>query len=137
MGIGILPNVNSQKKKNRDVKPGISVCSHITRLMNNQTKAKERPLFTEKKRKRRQECGGYCENCATIELRLARLGSIGFSKRKTVPVKPDAKSPGTVSKNTVRSVYATSRKHPGKERTIAWKNTSQPPTSAKSLRCEM
>ena len=33
-------------------------------------------------------------------LRLARLGSIGFSKWKTVPVKPDAKSLGTNSKDT-------------------------------------
>ena len=90
MGIGTLPNVNFTQQK-RAVKSGISVCSHITRLMNNQTKAKERPLFTQKKRKRRQECGGYCENCATIELRLARLGSIGFSKRKTVRGKPDEK----------------------------------------------
>ena len=31
---------------------------------------------------RRQECCGYCEKCTTIGLRLARLGSIGFSERK-------------------------------------------------------
>ena len=33
---------------------------------------------------RRQECCGYCENCTTIGLCLARLGSICFSKRTTV-----------------------------------------------------
>ena len=33
-------------------------------------KAKERLLFPPKKRKRRQECCGYCENCTTIGLRL-------------------------------------------------------------------
>ena len=36
-------------------------------------------------------------------------------------MKPDAKSLGTASKNTVHSVHAASRKHPEKERTIAWK----------------
>ena len=42
-----------------------------------------------------------CENCTKIGLHLARLGSIGFSKRKTVPGKPDAKSLGTNSKGTI------------------------------------
>ena len=54
-------------------------------------KAKERLLFTHKKRKRRQKCSGYCEHRITVELRLARLGSIGFSKRRTVPVKTRCK----------------------------------------------
>ena len=34
---------------------------------------------------------GCCEKCTTIGLRLARLGSIGISKRKTVPGKPDVR----------------------------------------------
>ena len=38
---------------------------------------------------------------------------------------PDAKRPGTDSKGTIHSVYATSSEYPGKERTIACKNTSQ------------
>ena len=51
--------------------------------------------------------------------------------------KPDAKSLGTDSKNTIHSFYATSSKYQGRERTIAWKNTSQKKTSAaKSLRYE-
>ena len=65
---------------------------------------------------------------------VARLGSIGFPKRKTALGKPDAKSLGTDPKSTVHSVYATSSKYPGKERTIARKNTSQKSLSAKSLR---
>ena len=85
------PSVNFTKQK-RTAKPGISVCSRIIRLMNNQTKEpKKGYYFTQKKRKRRQECCDNCENCTTIGLRLPRLGSIGFSKRRTVPVKPDAK----------------------------------------------
>ena len=46
------------------------------------------------------------------------------SQRGKQPGKPDAKSLGINSKSTVRKVYATSSKYPGKERTIAWKNTN-------------
>ena len=73
------------------------------------------------KSKRRQECSGYCENWITIGLRLSRLGSIGFSKWKTVSGKPDAKSLGTNPKNTIHEVYAASSEYPRKERTIVWK----------------
>ena len=54
-------------------------------------KSNKNNCFQKKKRKRRQECCGYCENCVTIGLRLARLGCVGFSKRQTVLEKPDAK----------------------------------------------
>ena len=72
-----------------------------------------------KKRKRRQECSGYFENCTKIGLRLARLGCVGFSKSQTVPGKPDAKSLGIDSKSTVHSVYATSSKYRRREKAIA------------------
>ena len=87
-------------------------------------KPKKSDPSLKKKRMRRQECSSSCEICTTIGLRLASLGCVGFSKRQTVPVKPDAKSLGTDSKSTIHSVYATSSKYPGKERTITWKNTS-------------
>ena len=131
--IGILPNVNSTKQEGAE-NFGTSVCSRIIRLSNNQTKSQRKDTILNKKRKQRQECCGYCENCTTIGLRLAKLGCVGFSKRQTVPVKPDAKSLGIDSKGTVHSVYATSSKYPGNETTIAWKNTSQISSSAKSLR---
>ena len=99
-------------------------------------KAEERQLFPQMKFKRRQECCGYRENCTTIGLRLARLGCVGFSKRQTVPGKPDAKSLGISSKSTVHSVHATSCGVSGKRRTIVGKNTSHKSSSAKSLRCE-
>ena len=60
-----------------------------------------------------------------------------FSKRQTVPGKPDAESLGTNSKGSIHPVYATSSKYPGKERTIAWKNASQNSSSSKSLRNEI
>ena len=91
VNIGILPNDNSIKL-NRAAKLGISVCSRITRLMNNPTKSQIKATIPQKKSKRREECCGSCENCTTIGLRLARLGSIGFSKGKTFPGKPGAKS---------------------------------------------
>ena len=97
MNIGIRPSANSMKTK-RVVRLETSVCFRIIRLMNNQIKS-QKELFPKKKRKRRQECCGYCENCTTIGLRLGLLGSIDFSKRKTVSVKPDAKSLG-------RQIYA-------------------------------
>ena len=94
------------------------------RLMNNQAKSPKTATIPTK-RERRQECCGYCENCTTIGLRLARLGCVGISNRHTVPEKQDAKILGIASNSTVHSVYATSSKDPGKERTIAWKNTGQ------------
>ena len=42
VSVGILSNVNSLKL-NRDAKPGMSVCSRITRLMKNQIKSPKRP----------------------------------------------------------------------------------------------
>ena len=67
-------------------------------------KKPKKGYYSHERRKRRQECCGYCENCTTIGLRLARLGSIGFSKRKTAPEKLDAKSLGIDSKSTIHSV---------------------------------
>ena len=50
---------------------------------------------------------------------------------------PMQKSLGTNSKGTIHQVHATSREYPGKERTIAWKNTSQNSISAKYLRLKI
>ena len=44
---------------------------------------------------------------------------------------------GIDSKRKVHSVYATSSKYPGKERTIAWTNTSSNLSISESLRCEI
>ena len=49
MNIGILPNVNSTKL-NR-VKLGISVCSRIMRLMNNQTESQRKATIRTKEKK--------------------------------------------------------------------------------------
>ena len=51
VNMGILPNVNFTKKKKRDVKPVISVCSRIIRLTNNQTKSRKRATIPKKEEK--------------------------------------------------------------------------------------
>ena len=83
------------------------------------------------------------KNAVAIVKTVSQIGcvsqdseSLVSQRGKTSPGKPDAKSLGTNSKSTVHSVYAASSKDPGKERTIARKNTSQTSSSAKSLRCE-
>ena len=110
MNFGILPSVNFTKLK-RDAKPDHKVDEQPNK------KLKQSYYSHKMKRRRRQECCCYCEKCITIGLRLARIGSIGFSKRII----------GTDSKNTIHSIYATSSKYPGKERTIAWKNEVKKP----------
>ena len=70
-------------------------------------KAPQRLLFTKKKRKRRQECCGDCENCITIGLRLARLGTIGFSKKQTATGEARCKVLGSIRK--VRFTQSTLR----------------------------
>ena len=54
-------------------KAGDRCLFRIIKLMNDQTKNTRR-LHFHKRRKRRQECCGYCENYITIGLRLARFG---------------------------------------------------------------
>ena len=106
---------------------------HCKRLTNNQKKSRNKLPFTKVKPQRRQKCSGYCEICTSVGLSLARLGAIGFSKRKTASEKPDAKSLGPIR----RIRYATSSKYLEEERTIAWKSSSQNSSSQKSLRCEI
>ena len=84
------------------------------------------------------------KSAVTIVKTVPQLGcvsqdsdALGFSKRQTVPGKPDAQSLWIDSKSTIHTVHATSSKYPGKQRTIAWKNTSQNSSSAKSLRREI
>ena len=60
-----------------------------------------------------------------------------FHKEANSYGETDAKSLGIDSKRAVHSVYATSSKYTGKERTIEWKNTSQISSSAKSLRYDI
>ena len=121
VNIGILPSVKFFTKQKRVAKQEMSVCSRIKRLVNNQTKSQRKATIHTKEEKATTRTLWLLWNCSTIGLRLARLGCVGFSKRQTVPGKPDAKSLGIDSKSTVHSVYATSSRYPGKERTVAWK----------------
>ena len=68
-------------------------------------KTKERLLFTRKKWKRRQECSGYCDNCATTGLPVARLGSILVSQSG----KPPRRNPMQKVLGSIRKVRSTLR----------------------------
>ena len=131
-----LPECQSHKNES-GCKAG-DKCLFPHRMVDEQPHKKPKKLpFLKRKKKRRQKCSGYCENYTTIGFCITRFRCTGFTKRQTVPEKPNAESLGTNSKNTVHSVYASSSKYPGKERTIAWKNTSQTSASAKSIRYEI
>ena len=101
-------------------KAGAGVCSCKTRLKNNQEKA-EKELLTRKRR--RQECCSYCENST----------SIGVMSRKT-PSHQNFRKRMKYRGRVRFTVCATSSQYPRKSRTVAWKNTSQTSSSAKSLR---
>ena len=103
-------------------------------MTNNQIKNQKSYNSPNRKESKDKTCCRYCENCFTIGMCLARLGVMGFSKRRTVSGKPDTTSFGINSTRTVHTVYAASSKYPGKQRTIARKNASQKSSSAKSLR---
>ena len=63
----------------------------------------------------------------------ALFSQIGKQSRRN----PMQKVLGPIRRITVHSVYGTSSKYPGKERTIDWKNTSQKSSSAKSQSTEI
>ena len=93
------------------------------------------------KRKRRQECCGFCEKCITIGLSITRFRCTRFS-RQEVSGKPDAESLGTTSKGTIHWVYVMSCEYPEKQRTIVRKsNVKNPhqrsPQRYKNLRTDL
>ena len=135
MSIGILPNVSSVKL-NQDVKPGMSVYSRTTRLTSNQIKSQKK-CHSHKGRESDDK------NAVAIVSIAPQLGCVSQdsetsgSRKENSPGETDAESLRINSTSTVHPVYATSSKYPGKQRTIAWKNTSQTSSSAKSQRCEI
>ena len=137
MSIGILPNVNSIKT-NRDVRQGISVCSRIMRLSNNQTKRQKRATIHQKGRESDDK------NAVAIVKIVSQMGcvsqdweSLDSQRSRQSRGNPMQKVLGPMRKSTIHSVYAASSKYPGKQRTISWKNTSQTSSPSKSLRCEI
>ena len=133
MNVGILPNVNFTKQ-NRDAKPEISVCFRITRLMNNHMKSRKRATFQEEEKATtrmqwllRKVCHNWVVYHKIQMHSFLKVGGLGETRCK--------KSWDQIEE--FHSVYATSSKYPGKQRTIAWKNSSQTSSSAKSLRYEI
>ena len=99
-------SINSTKLK-RDAKRG-DKCSFPHHKVDEQPNKKPKKGYSSHKRKRRQECCGYGENCTTLGLRLARFGSIGFSKEKRPRGNPMQKVLGSSRKG--RFTQSTLRK---------------------------
>ena len=136
VSIGILPRVNFTKQK-RVAKPETSVCSRIIKLMNNQTRSQRKASIPTKEEQATTKMLSLLWKVYHNWVAPRKTRSHWIVKQADSTGEPDAKSPGTDSKNTVHSVYATSCKYPGNKRTIAWKDTSQKSTSAKNLRYEI
>ena len=110
MSIGILPNVNSLKM-NRDAKQG-DKCLFPHFQVEGQPSRKPKKSCKPQNGKS-DDKGAVAIVKVVPQLGLVRIGSIGFSHRgKSVSGKPDAKSLGNYSKNTIHSVYATPSKFP-------------------------
>ena len=97
---------------------GLQSCSRFMRLTNNRTTSRKRAtLLKKKKRKWRQECSGYGDNCTTIGLSLARHGCVGFSTRHS-PVETRCKKSwdqfeeyGSLSLRYVKQVREKTKDH--------------------------
>ena len=107
VNIGILPSVNQFYKTETGCKAG-DKCSFPHHKVDEQPNKKPKKGYSSHKRKRRQECCGYGENCTTLGLRLARFGSIGFSKEKRPRGNPMQKVLGSSRKG--RFTQSTLRK---------------------------
>ena len=115
-----------KKKKETACKAGDKCLSPHQKVDKQQNKKPKKGDHSQKRRESDDK------NAVAVEKFVAQMGCVSQDSEK-----PDAESLGTDSKNTIHSVYATSQKYPGKERTIVWKNTSQKSSSAKSLRYEI
>ena len=135
MSIGILPSVNSLKL-NRDAKQETSACSRAMRLKNNQVKSRTRGIILQKKkRKRRQQCSGYCENLYHNWLVCRKTRSHGFLKEANKPqgnLMQKVLGPNSIDSLSLHHVKQVSAKR--KDHRL--EKISQKSSSAKSLRYE-
>ena len=125
------------QNKKRDVKLGISICSRIIRLMNNQPNSQKKASIHQKEEKATTRMLWLLWNLYHNWVASRRTRMRRFLKEENSPGETRCKKSWINSKSTVHPVYATSSKYPGKERTIACKNTSQTSSSAKSQRYEI
>ena len=104
--------------------------------MNNKTKSPKKATLPTKEE-------NNDKNVVALVKIVPQLGCVSqdskvlVSRRGKTSKKHDAKSLGINSKSTVHQVFATSSTYPGKERTIAWINTSQGSSLAKSSHNEI
>ena len=132
--IGTVPNVNSIKL-NRDAKQGISVCSRIIRLTNNQTKSRKKSFQNGKSD---DKGAGYCGNCTSIGFCFCKTQSHqNFRKAWSI-----GETRGRQFWDQYNSYDSHSQRYVKQVseniyRNIAWKNTSRSSSSAKSLLYEI
>ena len=125
VNIGIRPSANSYKNET-GCKAG-DKCLFPHYKVAEQPNKKPKKSYFPKRRESDDKNAVALVKSTTIGLRIKRFGCVGFSLRQTVQGKPDAKSLGTDSKNTIHSVYAASSEYPGKERTIVGKENVKVP----------
>ena len=136
MNIDIFPSVHSTKQK-RDEKPEISVYSRIIRLMNNQTKNQRKATIPTKEEKAKTIMLWLLWKMYHNWVASRKTRKHWFLKEEHSPGETRCKkswdrfeSYGSLSPRYVKQVS-------GQQRTIAWTNTSQTSSSAKSLRFEI
>ena len=131
VNVGIRPSANSIKHET--VCKAGDKCLFPHYKVDEQTNKKPNTSYFPKRRESDDK------NAVAIVKSVPQLGCVSQDSDALVSQggksegKPDAKSLDT---NTIHSVNATSSEYLGKERTIAWKNTSQKSSSAKSPRYE-
>ena len=135
VNIDIRPSANSIKK-DKVVRLETSVCFRIRRLMSNQKKT-EKELLLQKEEKATTGMLWLLRNVYHKWGCLSQDSDELVSQGRKSRGNPMQKSVGTNSTGTIHSVYATSSKYPGKERTIVGKNKCQSSLSAKPLRYEI
>ena len=125
VNFGIRPSANFIKQK-QVVSQETHVCFLITRLMNNQIKGRKKGYFP----KSREIVD---KGAVAVVKSLSQLGCV--SQNSHALVSRGRKSQGNPMQKVLEPVQrvrlTSSSEYPGREKTIAWKNTSQTSSSAK------
>ena len=132
VNIGIRPSANFYKTK-RVVSQETRVCFRITRLINNHIKGRRKA--TSQKAEKVRTTALWLLWKSVSQLGFVLQDSDALASQGTKEFRRNQMQKVLFAIQRVRfTKSAASREYPGQERTIAWENTSQTSTSAKSLR---
>ena len=112
VNIGILPSVSLTKQK-RAAKPGISVCSRITKLMNNQTKPKN-GYYSHKRRESDDKNVAIVKVVPQLCCVSQNSDALVYQRGKQSLGNPMQRVLGWIRKGRFTQSNATSSKYPGK-----------------------